>query len=170
MKLLQKIGFLAAACALLVTTFSIIGPRAVHAITATLVRDADNPALQPFITECSTGVFDFAGRGSCTLAMVPNGKRFVIETISGSLQLGTGIKPISIDLQVVSGAAAADNFFPATFQGNSAFFTGDFYTVYQAVRLYANAGTTPFFNLTLSNGTPVAVGELTAAGYLVNVP
>jgi len=44
MKLLQKLAFLAAACALLVATFSIIGPRAVKAAVATLVQVVNTPA------------------------------------------------------------------------------------------------------------------------------
>lgn len=46
MKPLAKLGYLAAACALLVATFSIIGPRAVRAAVATLVQVA-NTTEQP---------------------------------------------------------------------------------------------------------------------------
>jgi hypothetical protein len=38
MKPLARLGYLAAACALLVTTFAIIGPRTAHALVATLVQ------------------------------------------------------------------------------------------------------------------------------------
>lgn len=170
MKLLKQAVAVLGCVAAIVVIAVLVTPQTVHALVATLVRDVDQPALQPFSTECSTGAFDSSGRGSCTLATVPSGKRFVIETISGSLQLGTGIKPISIDLQVISAGIDHDNIFPATFQGNSAFFTGDYWTVYEPTRLYADAGTTPFFNLTLSNASPIGSGFITAAGYLVNVP
>jgi hypothetical protein len=49
-KLLQKLGFLAAACALLVATFAVIGPQAVHAVVATLVQ-VSNPAAAPALTQ-----------------------------------------------------------------------------------------------------------------------
>ena len=44
MKPFVRLRYLAAACGLLVTTFTIIGPRAAHAIVATLVQVANTPA------------------------------------------------------------------------------------------------------------------------------
>jgi hypothetical protein len=54
MKPIAKLGYLAAACALLVTTFAIIGPRVVRAAVATLIRDQDNAARHPFSIFCAS--------------------------------------------------------------------------------------------------------------------
>lgn len=170
MRHIAKLGYLAAACALLVATFSIIGPRAVQAVAALLVQDVNTPGLQPFHASCTTSTFDSSGRASCTFATpVPSGKRLVIETISGDLDLATGTSPVEILLQGVSGGTGWETLFPATFQGSSAFFFGDHYAVNQLVRLYADAGTAPFFNLTISNTTAGFV-DLEASGYLINTP
>src|SRR5579871_5616938 len=75
---LTRLGYLAAACALLVTTFAIIGPRTVRAVTATLIRDVDNPARHPF-----AGICGFASSSTntvqCTMP-VPAGEEVVIQT------------------------------------------------------------------------------------------
>ena len=44
MKPLARLGYLAAACAILVTTFAIIGPRTAHALVATLVQVVNTSA------------------------------------------------------------------------------------------------------------------------------
>src|SRR2546421_253029 len=62
-----------------------------------------------------------------------------------------------------------DHFFPATFQGNSVNFGGDYFTVNQPTRLYADAGTSSVFSITISNTTAGSI-ELTVSGYLVTIP
>jgi hypothetical protein len=89
--------------------------------------------------------------------------------IDGKFVVATGTKPISIGLQVVTAGTSRAHFFPATFLGNSAFFNGDYFVVNQQVRLYADAGTSPFFIVTISNTTSGQVG-LNASGYLVTIP
>lgn len=79
MKAIAKLGYLAAACALLVTTLAIVGPRAVHAVVATLVRDTDNAARHPWTGACSPTA---AGQLiSCTIA-VPSGEEVVIQQVN----------------------------------------------------------------------------------------
>ena len=174
MNLLRKALILLAGVAAIVLVISLAVPRAVHAITATLIKDVDSPAFQPFAEECTSGAFDTSGRTSCSLGAVPAGKRWVIETVSGTLQLTPGLKPTSIDLQLCAAGSATDNFFPAAFQGSGVVFGGDFFAVNQKVWLYADTtggcGGAPFFNLTLTNGTSGGGSAvLIVSGYLVNV-
>jgi hypothetical protein len=141
--------------------------------TPLFVQDVDSPSLQPFARDCSIDTFDSAGRGSCSLEAVPAGKRWVVETVSGQLTISDGTKPISIHLALCSAGFATDNFLPAVFQGDSAFFTGDFFTLTERVRLYAdNTGgchNAPFFSVVVSNST-VGSAYFAVSGYLVNAP
>ena len=137
------------------------------------VQNVDDPARQPFARDCIIDTFNASGQGSCSFEAVPAGKRWVIETLSGQISTNAGTKPFSINLQLCSAGYATDNFFPAVFQGNSAFFSGDYFTVNQQVRLYSdNVGgchTAPFFNVGISNAT-AGFAEFILSGYLVNVP
>jgi hypothetical protein len=78
MQPLARLGYTAATCALLVATFAIIGPRVVHAVAATLVRDEDNPARHTFVAVCG-----FASTSGSTVQcdyQVPAGEEVVIQT------------------------------------------------------------------------------------------
>src|ERR1700722_16214663 len=78
MQPLAKFGYTAATCVLLITTFAIIGPRAVHAVTATIVRDADNPARHTFVAFC--GNASTPGTIVQCSYPVPAGEEVVIQT------------------------------------------------------------------------------------------
>jgi hypothetical protein len=132
-------------------------PRATHAL--------DN---QPLSAECHIAVIKINGQAECVLPAIPNGKRWVIETVTGSLELPAGIQPAIIDLHLTTGEVATDNLFPAKFQGTSDFYPGDFYTINEQVRLYQDGGLIPSFNLALTNNAPGATGFLTVSGYLVD--
>ncbi len=85
---LAKVAFLARACALLVTTFSVIGPRTVQAESkTTLVRDEDNPARHPFQAACFASSEQY-----CTVATVPEGQRLLIQggTVHAIINPGPG--------------------------------------------------------------------------------
>ncbi len=58
-----------------------------------LIRDADNPARQPFITTCQ-GLTPMSANnlGTCSFTTVPAGKRFVVETATGGCQAPSGSK------------------------------------------------------------------------------
>ena len=137
------------------------------------VRSVDDPSRQPFARDCVIDTFDTAGRGSCAFEAPPAGKRWVIESLSGQVITDTGLKPFSIDLQLCSAGYATDNFYPAVFQGNSAFFGGDYFTVNQPIKLYSDTtgGCTgaPFFGVVISNTPTSSFAEFILSGYLVDV-
>jgi len=111
MKPIVRLGYLAAACALLVTTFAIIGPRTVHAIVATLVQVV-NTSANPAITQ------DISGQASqiVTLFINDNGNSFlinaagVVSNVQYSVPVGQVLVITSIDVTPAShyspGAAA----------------------------------------------------------------
>jgi hypothetical protein len=81
MKPLAKLGYLAAACAMLVTTFAIIGPRTVRAVAAALIRDSDNPARHPWAASCEPSTGTHGNSLSCTIT-APMGEEVVIQNES----------------------------------------------------------------------------------------
>ena len=81
MKPLAKLGYLAAACALLVTTFAIIGPRAVRAVAAALIRDTDNPARHPWAASCEPSIGTHSNSLSCNIT-APSEEEVVIQNES----------------------------------------------------------------------------------------
>lgn len=141
--------------------------------TPLFVQNVDDPVRQPFARDCVINTFSSSGLGSCAFGAVPAGKRWVIETMSGQVVVDTGKRPFSINLQLCSAGYATDNYFPAVFQGTSAFYTGDYFTVNQQVRLYADStggcSGAPSFGIGISDTTSGSA-ELTLSGYLVDLP
>jgi hypothetical protein len=175
MKPLAKLGYLAAACALLITTFSIIGPRAVRAAVATLVQVAntpanpvptvatDNPALQPFaITESPTGTATFNAPFPA-----PAGKTWAIETLSvicaSPTAIPTGQTPY-VGVTVVTGGTPVYYYFAPT----QTYFN-TVMIVNQPFRAYADPGTTVYIGA--QPGIPLVFDcTETLSGHLVNPP
>ena len=138
------------------------------------VQDVDNPAFQPYATECWGGSNNATGFViPCFLGAVPAGKRLVIETVSGTLMMRPGTKPTSIKLLNSTSGRITNNYFPATFQNSvmnqSNIYIGDSFTVNQSVRLYVDAGYNP--EVVISSGfINMESCDFTVSGYLVNVP
>jgi hypothetical protein len=175
MKPLAKLGYLAAACALLVTTFAMVDPRAVHAVAAALVQ-VTNTSANPVPTVDSTAAFPFATTvisdsitpGSFTVPSTTSTgvpvKRLVIETTSIRCDIPSGTANFSVDLQTpnpdptAGGLAAFQNyFFPvvAPPSGVDNIETPPFVSAPSAVRIYMNPGAVGSLGLG---------GEFTASG------
>lgn len=146
MKRLAKLGYLAAACALLITTFSIVGPRAVAAAVATLVQVSnspanpiptvatDNPALQPF----AQTVINPPGNLSLRFS-APAGKTWAIEAVnvvcSGVSVIPTG-QTTDVRLFMTTGGNALQyTFAPKQVDGNTELI------VNESIRVYADPDT-----------------------------
>jgi len=164
-KLLQKLGFLAAACALLVATFSILGPRAVKAAVATLVQvvntstnpvpnaDVNAPGEEPFQTALCLTVPGLTCPGLPGNFVVPattsDGltiKRLVIEqmnavcTINGTANhIQANIQTLTYENQVNGEAYVEVTYLPLSpsSPGNSSILVSS-----QSARAYADPGTT----------------------------
>jgi hypothetical protein len=99
MQPLAKFGYTAATCVLLITIFAIIGPRAVHAVTATIVRDADNPARHTFVGFC--GLASTPGTTVQCTYPVPAGEE-VVQTAWVSVTASSANTSILTTVQSVS--------------------------------------------------------------------
>ena len=115
MQPLAKFGYTAATCVLLITTFAIIGPRAVHAVTATIVRDADNPARHTFVAFC--GNASTPGTIVQCSYPVPAGEEVVIQTAWVSVTASSANTTILTTVQSVSKESPPSNPASATTTG-----------------------------------------------------
>lgn len=125
-----------------------------------MVRDLDNPALQPvqatatcnahvgIITACSGDIY-----------IVPDGKRLVIELISMDALASLGV-------QVVLSIVTTVNFVSVPFS-----FTNKITDlVTQSLRIYADPATAVRFNIIRSEPNSDASFLISISGYLVNIP
>jgi hypothetical protein len=172
MKPIAKLGYLAAACALLIATFSIVGPRAVRAAVATLVQVSntvtnpvptvatDNPALQPF-AQTQQGT-----TGNLSLGFaVPAGKTWALEEMSvtclGSTVIPTGQQTDFRLFLTTGGTAVQYTFAPVQVGANQEL------VVTQPIHASADPGT--FVNIGSGSGIP---GDwscfASVSGHLVN--
>jgi len=109
MKPIAKLGYLGAACALVITTFAIIGPRAVQAGVATLVQVANTaatPAINQDVSKLASQNVELSCSPACNQVFpdatmnssaftVPAGQHLVISTV----QLDAGSAGSTVLLQ-----------------------------------------------------------------------
>ena len=86
---------------LFLVSFAAVAPRAVKAAIATLVRDVDNPARQPFAAFCVTGSTG-GTQAFCTIA-IPAGKEVVVQSVSVSASSASAVSPLLVNLITSSG-------------------------------------------------------------------
>jgi hypothetical protein len=124
-------------------------PAIAQSVKAALIRDVDNPALNPFQTTI-TSVSGF---------IAPAHQRLVIEYVGYSEPDTEG--PIQI-VTTVNGVQVAHSVPHDTSESYNGFrYSG------RTVRIYADPGTQVGYNDTSSNGANIRVS---ISGYLVNVP
>jgi hypothetical protein len=132
-----------------------------------LIRDADNGARQPFVTSCGglTAVpaqGQTAGGGVCKMATVPDGKRFVIEVVTGFCTTPSGNKvgevgfnPPLTNLLMTPTGFSANGF--------------DEYAINVPLRLYVDPGATPQFVFFSNDNSGSTACFFNLSGYLVNL-
>ena len=143
------------------------GKAIARAIQAVLVRDADNPARQPFATECDV---QYASLG-CTVT-VPADKRLVIETVTATLVLPQGAKPLNFFVSTVAGGFKnANHALVAQFMGRGGgVIENDYYAISESIRLYAEPGSTVLLEGQTTTVPPATEDDiLTMSGYLVDL-
>ena len=139
----------------------------VNVVNTAQVRDADNPARQPY----QNGFFLVgvnAIQDSWLLATVPAGKRLVIENVAVSgvtptgqrmfVSLSTGVNNLALRHPLLVSAQGTNE------DGEAEF------VISQQVRLYADPGTAVTLHLKRSSTTGLAaITFATISGYLVDV-
>ncbi len=162
MKLLARLVYLAAACALLITTFAIIGPHAVRAAVATLVQDRDQEGRN--IYQATLNCSDVTNPCQIVFPAVPAGQRLIIKHVS---VLCTMPVASSVDVAELRGGTVFQ-FLPLT--PVPANFGGEFqYTSNEQVLAAYNAGDVPNVDVFAPIGGSFTV-LASISGYTVTIP
>lgn len=176
MKSLAKLGYLAAACALLVITFAMIGPHTVRAAVATLV-EVTNPATNPALTSAidepgripyQSVLFKTCGGPSATcnfvFGTVPTGHRLVVQHMSGQLT----VTALSTYIEVTAGPDVAGEWITQLqlFVNNSTF--QSFFDM--PVHFYVDAGVSPTVSASTYGSVPFQTNNqvVSLSGYLLD--
>ncbi|HWN99211.1 MAG TPA: hypothetical protein VNS63_08075, partial [Blastocatellia bacterium] len=123
-----------------------------------VVRDLDNPALQPFVATL------LSVNPNTSFFTVPSGKRLVIEYVSGQGTLPTGDKLLFVRLQINTGGSTVFHRFLPVLTGTEG--NVDVFLVSQQTRLYAEPGS----SVILSGPPANTIFSVTVSGYLVDIP
>ena len=139
-------------------------PRLLAAVKAALIRDVDNPAMQPFQAagSCSLGGGCCCGNNVYT---VPSGKRAVVEYVSAQCpQFPSGFGCAGFVQTTLNGVMVSHSLraVPAS--------NGTFNTVGQQVRIYGDAGTVITAGGYSTGGPATGTINLAISGYLVDLP
>jgi hypothetical protein len=162
--LFVKLGWFAAACALLIGTFAVVGPKAVKAAVYALIQDRDQRGRNIYQTEVSC----FATTNPCVLPLpaVPAGQRLIVEHVSVIATMQAGDAPDVTELR--GGTQNVYQFLPLTpvpgnFGNQSQFVTN------QEVLASYNAGEVPEVDTFAPTGNTFTV-LADVSGYLISIP
>jgi len=139
-------------------------------IRAALVKDADNPARQPF--SASTGIVRFAtdsASASAPLLTVPSGKRAVVEHLSCINYLAVGNNFVRFELLSTTGGSAARHQFVHTNVGTSFTAEADIWSFSQPVQAYADPATEISVSALRRSSASLGGVECYASGYYVDL-
>ncbi len=134
------------------------------------VRDADNPAFQPFVAQLDLRVDYPDSGGTEVIATVPEGKRLVIETVSAFSLLPAGQDQWpNLSLEVCTLANCISHYIPMEIRDRP----GGYFEVYtgnQAVRYYADPGSDVSVRLDRGGDSFFGSVHTSLSGYLVDLP
>jgi hypothetical protein len=176
MKSLTKLGYFAAACALVVTTSTMIGPHTVRAAVATLVQvanPASNPALTSAIDEPGRIPYQSVLSQTCggpsatcnfVFGAVPAGHRLVVQHMSGQLT----VTALSTYIEVTAGPDVPGKWITQLqlFVNNSTF--QSFFDM--PVHFYVDAGESPTVSASTYGAVPFQANNqvVSLSGYLLD--
>ena len=141
------------------------------------VSDADNPARQPAEVLIATGftsgslVITPNGcifvSGTCIGGTVPPGKRLVIESAGADVRLPSGQKAL---VSVFIGRTTGGISHPIPVTGHGTFAGQDVFHGSQALRMYADPGTTISAVVQRDSSSGDGSATVTFSGYFVDIP
>ena len=132
--------------------------------TPLAVRDADNPARQPFQGEASVA-FPAGGDTINVFFTVPAGKRLVVEHVTATIAVSPGQHALMNVMTTANGNQAV-HFMSPTPQGEWIGF--QVFGVSQPVRFYADAGTQVRLQANKNGTTGIGSATVSLSGHLVN--
>ena len=159
---IRTMMYLTVALAVISGLAGFFGPAAIAQIKAALVRDSDNPALQPFQLTLAIPGCGALCDGSFN---VPPGKRLVIQSVAFGIAGGSGISARASMTTVVNGVSVGYAIPMAPEYGYTGTARGSLYGQY-----YADPGTNVSFHLDFNGNYATQTDFLTISGYYVNVP
>jgi hypothetical protein len=173
---LTKIAFVAVSCALVVATFSIIGPRAVKAVVATLVQVVNtqaNPVPNQDVDSLARNFYQTVSNCSqvtnpCVISFpaVPTGKRLIIEQVSATAVLPPAAAGTIVQIELRGGSVF--QFLPIV--PTPANFGGEFeYVAHQRVLAAYDAGEVPEVDAFAATGNTFSM-VAHISGYMINYP
>jgi len=159
-----------AAILLAVGSLLAVTPTAVVAqIRAALVRDADNPARQPFSASNSSLYSGSSSSAAATLLTVPSGKRAVVEHLSCINYLAVDNNFVRFEMLYIANGVAARHQFVNTRVGTSFVATADIWSFSQPVQAYADPGTEISVNALRRSSAGLGGLECDVSGYYVDM-
>jgi hypothetical protein len=176
MKRIGKIVATSGTILILIVLLGVATSRTVRAAVVTLVTVANtlsNPVpatdvgpQQPYVTSCQNATDN--GLEIACFTSVPSGKRFVVETVSTYLSVGSGFQPIETEIQIQTGTSFGRVFINVPFAGDQSNNNSIFYGSQSLKGYIENAPGVCFAKF---NNVTGGVGiYCSMSGYLVDIP
>ena len=147
-------------------------PMALFAQAPREVRDADNPARQPFACSYPWNTTTFVGPGVVSgFCTVPAHKRLVIENVNANMIIGFPVWALTVS--VTTNGTARQFTYPVMMGGVPSTTTAtNIWITSESVRLYADPGSNVSLTFKVGSGTgsPGEFAVFNLSGYLVDVP
>jgi hypothetical protein len=176
MQFLKRLLFGFTTVALLATLTTLLAPKAVHALVATLIRDLDNPGRAVTVhASCdASSVSGIRGSLSCAPAYtVPAGDRLVIQQLEANCgaPLPTSTL-VGATLTVDTSGSVVSHTVPLLNEGEEANILRDFlaFGANQPVTYYVDPGSTFTFSTVTTDGSGRTSCSFQFSGYLISYP
>ena len=131
-----------------------------------LVQDVDNPARAPFQVQLGSPIAAGANAPNVSFT-VPAGRRLVIEHVSALAMVPAGQRVMFINVNTFSGGNLVFHHLKAQSVGVSTATPGEGHVTSEALRLYADAGTSVLVAVNRSDSVGTGFMTVSVSGYLV---
>jgi len=138
-------------------------------VRAALVKDADNPARQPFSASSSSLYSGSSSSAAATLLIVPSGKRAVVQHLSCINYLAVDNSFVRFEMLYIANGVAARHQFVNTHVGTSFVASADIWSFSQPVHAYADPGTEISVNALRRSSAGLGGLECDVSGYYVDM-
>lgn len=169
MKFMKQTVYMVGTLVAVAMIATLVAPKSVHALVATLVRDVDNPARATIVSAVCLTARLGGGGTNCELYTVPSGQRLVIEQIEAICTTPTGTSVYTGALNFSAGGNYSSHWFALPSQGPTDI-GGQRFVANQPVRYYVDPGSFVSFGEFSNDPTGNEDCEARVNGYLVSYP
>jgi len=128
---------------------------------------SSNPSPVQIVPSAPFGDTESGGFGQPSSITVPAGRHLIIETLSLQVDVNPSGSNIEAFVTYTSAGKSVTLFVPLTFTSTNTSNGFDTYVAMQAVRLYADPGTSVILSTSSPNGASAGTTFLTVSGYLI---